>query len=427
MIPPAVVAVAAMAIVGGCGGDDTSGASAAAQKGKASFDLTIGQLVPETGPVSAAADSTHKNAELAVARMQEALKATGADVTIKLVSADSQSEPQAAASAARKVIAEGADCIVGPLTSAETIAAAQSVTVPERIPMISPSATAVTITTLDDDGYVYRTSPSDTVTAQALAAAAAKVLDGADGKTLAIGGRNDDYGNGFVSDFVDAWTKLGGTADKPVIYDPSATSFDSEAGKLVSGDPAGFVIADFLDGYTKLGPALLRTGHYDLDHAFLGDALSSVSTSAEHVPPQIFNGATGVKASSPTTSAAYHTYKQYYETHPGVKNLGGYGPQVFDTTMLCALGAIAAGSSDPKDINEHLTAVSGPGGTAYGYPDLDKAVADLQAGKDIDFDGVSGPINWDKNGDVTGGTYDVVHYSNGEPAVTSSVAVGSAK
>ena len=62
--------------------------------------------------------------------IQKALNANGWKVSIKLVSADTETSAVGAASAARKsFLAQGSDCIVGALTSSETITAAQSVVI----------------------------------------------------------------------------------------------------------------------------------------------------------------------------------------------------------------------------------------------------------------------------------------------------------
>ena len=218
-------------------------------------------------------------------------------------------------------MAQGASCIVGALTSAETITAAQSVLIPEGIPMISPSGTAAAITTLKDKKLVYRIAPSDTFASAGLARYAARALGGATGKTISIAGRNDAYGTGSLDAFAKAWTKLGGKISGPVVYDATAASFDSEAQKIVSGSPNGFAIWDFPDGYTKLAPALLRTGKFDLSKTFLGDALATIDPKTDGVPPDFLNGATGVRAVSPEAAAAYKAYTTAYAKFPGTSNV----------------------------------------------------------------------------------------------------------
>jgi branched-chain amino acid transport system substrate-binding protein len=62
---------------------------------------------------------------------------------------------------------------------------------------------------------------------------------------------------------------------------------------------------------------------------------------------------------------------------------------------------------------QQLRAVSGPPGRKYTYTQLDRAVRDLLAGKDIDYEGAWGPIDFDKNGDPGSAVYEIWRYSGG--------------
>ncbi len=64
---------------------------------------------------------------------------------------------------------DGASCIAGPWGSADTIPSGESVSIPEEVPLISPSATSDEITGLADDGFVSRTSPPDSFQGPTLA------------------------------------------------------------------------------------------------------------------------------------------------------------------------------------------------------------------------------------------------------------------
>jgi hypothetical protein len=81
---------------------------------------------------------------------------------------------------------------------------------------------------------------------------------------------------------------------------------------------------------------------------------------------------------------------------------------------LCVLGAVAAGSSEGPDIQAAITDVASAPGDQYDYTDMKGAIEALQAGEDIDFQGVSGPLDLDENGDPTQGTYDTYEYKDGK-------------
>ena len=73
--------------------------------------------------------------------------------------------------------------------------------------------------TLEDDGFVFRTAPSDILQAQALADVVERELGGAD-RTISLAARNDAYGEGFITRFKEAWEQRGGSTTGPVLYDP---------------------------------------------------------------------------------------------------------------------------------------------------------------------------------------------------------------
>ena len=77
---------------------------------------------------------------------------------------------------------------------------------------------------------------------------------------------------------------------------------------------------------------------------------------------------------------------------------------------LCVLAAVAAGSNEGPDIAEQIQAVASAPGDQYDFTQMAEAIEALQAGEDIDFQGVSRPLDLDENGDPTVGTYEVWSY-----------------
>ena len=87
--------------------------------------------------------------------------------------------------------------------------------------------------------------------------------------------------------------------------------------------------------------------------------------------------------------------------------LTGFEGASFDAVMLAFLAALDAGSSDPAEVKDSLQAVSGPPGTKYTFERLDQAIQDLLDGKDVDYEGAWGPIDFDDNGDPGSAIYEV--------------------
>ena len=158
----AVVSVVAV-LAAVAGGSTASGAS---QDG---YTLRIGVVVPFTGASAVFGPAYAKAAGLAVQQAKIALKKAGVDVTLQIEYADDGTTPEGGVNAARKLISKGADCILGALTSGSSIAIAQAATVPAQVPQIGPNNSSPALTDLKDNGYYFRTMPSDTLQAPILA------------------------------------------------------------------------------------------------------------------------------------------------------------------------------------------------------------------------------------------------------------------
>jgi ABC-type branched-subunit amino acid transport system substrate-binding protein len=406
-----------------CGDSDDDGGGGGGEAG-GKLDLTIGNLVPLTGDLSPYGAAGQKAGELALAEIDAAIKKAGAEQTVELVAEDSASDDQGGVQAARKLIADGATCISGDYPSTGTVAVARSVTVPEEVMLISPSSTADALSDLDDEGLFARTAPPDGLQGKALADRMEKELGGLQGKTINIGARNDLYGTGFADSLEAELEERGATVAEKVVYDPEQPSYNSEADTLTSGSPDNFVIIDFPETFAKLGPALARTGNWEPTKTFITDGLSDSELSSL-VGPEISEGLQGTAPGAFTgdeAGGAPEAFEKLYEGAPGPpRNL--FDANVFDNVVLCYLGAVAAGSTEGPEIAEALPGVTAPGGSKYTFEELPQAIEALEKGQDIDYEGTSGPIDWEENGDLSRYIYDISEFKGGKLTKVDTVEV----
>jgi branched-chain amino acid transport system substrate-binding protein len=416
---PITVAVAVTGLsigVAACGSSDSGGGG-----GATSLDLTIGQIVPLTGALSDFGPPGQKAGEVALDQINAAIKDSGADHVVTLKTEDEQTDPAASTSAARKLVSDGASCIAGAWASSDSIPVARSVSIREGVLQISPASTSAEITDLEDNGLMNRTPPADNLQGPALASFVEKSLGGAKGKTVAVAGRNDSYGEGLTGFFVDAWEAKGGKVTGPTLYDPTAASYDSDAQKIVSGNPDAYVIVDFPETFVKVGPALERTGTWDPSKTFITDGLAS-SSLPDDVGVSVVDGMQGTAPGTPTTGEPSKAFGKLY-TSSDPKNVGRqtFDAQNFDAVVLCYLAAVAAGSTDGQDMADALQDVTAPPGTKYTWEQLPEAVKALENGDDIDYVGASGDINLDDNGDPTVGVYDELEFKGSKLTTTGQI------
>lgn len=397
-----------------CGDDDETGGDGG------QLNLTIGNLVPLTGDLAPYGPAGEKAGELAAEQVDAAIGKAGVDQTVELVTEDGASDDQGGVQAARKLIADGATCISGDYASTATVAVARSVTVPEGVMLISPASTADALSDLDDEGLFARTAPPDGLQGQALADRMEQELGGLQGKTINIGARNDLYGTGFADSLEAELEERGATVAEKIVYDPEQPSYNSEASQLTSGNPDNFVIIDFPETFAKLGPALVRTGNWEAEKTFITDGLSSTELS-EQVGGEATDGMLGT-APGAFSGDAPDAFDRLYKQAPGpARNL--FDAPVFDNVILCYLAAVAAGSSDGDAIAESIVDVTGPGGAKYTFEQLPQAIEALEEGKDIDYEGASGPIDWDEGGDLSRYIYDISEFEGGKLVKLDTVEV----
>ena len=171
--------------------------------------------------------------------------------------------------------------------------------------------------------------------------------------------------------FTDAWEANGGTVDKNVPYNPEATSLNSEAQQIASGNPDGWMIIDYTGYWAKMGPALVRTGNWDPAKTFTGDGLRSPD-----LPGDAGAEATkGMRGTVPTSldapaGAQFDALWKAEVKQPRQT----YDAQNFDAVMILSRSRPPLRrSSDPAAIAENLQAVTGPPGDKYTFETLQEA------------------------------------------------------
>ena len=88
-----------------------------------------------------------------------------------------------------------------------------------------------------------------------------------------------------------------------------------------------------------------------------------------------------------------------------------YVAHAYDTVVILSLAALSAGSYDPSDYVSKIQEVTREGAKCYSYATCAAALIDeTSINDDIDYEGLSGPIDLDENGDITDGLYVVDTY-----------------
>ncbi|BAQ66108.1 ABC transporter substrate-binding protein [Geminocystis sp. NIES-3709] len=369
--------------------------------------LKLGALFPITGDLSSIGQNMPIAAQLAVDTINACGGVNGKPVT--LVKEDDQTDPVAGTAAITKLTeVDKVAGVVGSFASSVSTAALD-VAVRNNVMMISPGSTSPIFTDRakkgEFNGFWARTAPPDTYQAQALAALAEK-QGFKNVSTVVI---NNDYGVAFEGQFVNAFTTAGGNIlnkDKPVRYDPKATTLDSEAAAAFANQPdavAAVLYAEtgslllqaaFKQGLSKGVTVLLTDGVYSED--FTKQAGKTADGTS------ILAGALGTVPGA--DGKALEEFTTLWKEKSSGKEITAFVPHTWDATVLLMLAAEASGTNTGEGIKNKIREIASGEGTEVTDPCQGMEL--LRKGEKINYQGASGNVDIDENGDVIG-VYDV--------------------
>lgn len=401
----ATLAVACAAAVVG-----VTATAAGAAKPSCSFTLRIGDVLPFTGGLAAYGGNMDKAVQLAIKLQNAALKKDGLSKQIKVElvdSQDGQTQASAAVEGAKKEVGEHVDVIIGEMASGATIPMAQSVTIPNHVVLLSPTASAPQLVHLKGGlGWVWRLYPSDNLQGRVLAEAALQKFG--KGATINVGARNDAFGTALEQLFVSQWKKLGGKIGVKMAWNPDQPTFDTEAGKLVSGNPAGWVIIDFPQTFLKLAPALVRTGKWEASKTLMTEALKDGATLDKIGKPALGLSGTAASAAGGPAGKAFHAL--WKKQVKGAQPYTGFEGTAFDAANVAFLAALKACSAKPAKLKNNLVSISGPPGTKVTFRQLGRAIKLIRAHKKVNYEGAFSPVDFQKDGDISSAVYEIWRY-----------------
>ena len=382
-------------------------------KAPPSFELRVGNVMSFTGSLAGFGPSLDASTKIAVEEINAALRRQRLSnrMAARIVgSEDDQTQVQPAVEAATKLVqVQRANVIVGTILSASTIAVAQSVAIPNRVVQIAPPSSSPLISDLADNNLVWRVSTSDTFQSRALI----RGMSARFGRraTINVGARNDAFGVALRDLFVAAWRRNGGRIGETVTWNADAPSLDSEAQQLVRGNPDGWVLIDLATGYQRLVPALVRAGGWSAEKTFVTNSMRNADL-LKRIGERATDGLRGVSPTAPK-GRVRSGFDDMFKRRAEGKPLTGFEPTAFDAVVLSFLAAVKGRSASSAAIKGNLRAVSGPPGKRYTYLQLGAAIRDLLAGKDIDYEGVWGPIDYDAKGDPSAGFVELWSFKDG--------------
>ena len=348
-------------------------------------ELKIGSLLPTTGNLAFLGPPEIAGVDAAIKEINEAGGVLGKCVSVSHKDSGDTTTDTATQSATA-LINEGVDAIVGAASSGVSLSVIDQITGAGVVQM-SPANTAPDLSTYADNGFYFRTAPSDVLQGRVLG----NLITGDGNEKVGFLTIQDPYGTGLYENAKISVEAAGGSVVANEEFAPGTKNFSAQVDKVLAAGPDAIAVISF-DEAKSILPELVKVKGFDPSKLYLVDG--NTGNYGEAFTDFSIEGAQGT---IPGVVATDETKAKWAGVNPDLKDFA-YAAESYDAVILIALAAIAGGAADGATIKANLKAVSEGGEKVT---DFATAVQMLKDGKDIDYDGLSGPITFDDNGDPT--------------------------
>ncbi|MCK6550360.1 ABC transporter substrate-binding protein [Myxococcota bacterium] len=361
--------------------------------------VIMGSIMPTTMGWDSLGRPIEQGMELAVQEINQTGGVTGSR-QIAIVQCDDAGNATKGREVAQHLVDLGVPVIFGPAFSGIFIEVTTQVTAPAGVMTMSPSATSPLIAGIEDQGLGWRTAANDTFQAVALA----DLIRARGYRKIIALGKNDAYGNGLLNGVSNELSaELGASGLLTRNY--------PDPGQVANPDFAG-VVAGALTGMPAPEAVVLLGTTETIEIMKIFEGQISTSTTTEYLfadggrlddmiqaigeDPTLVDRVEGTEADHQSASG-YDGYKRrfasLFDADPGI-----YGVNAYDAVYLAAYGlctlpmtARATGTELAASMSKLVSGRAIPAG----FADFATARGILAAGGSIDYDGASGPLDFD--------------------------------
>ncbi len=414
---PVAALIGAAVVIAGCSSDDdaTPATTLAApttteevsapttEAGLTGEGLDLALLAPPPGLLATLFQGQVRGADFAVEDVNAGGGVLDGPLSISTSAAEPGAEPAANVTAA---VDGGAQALIGPAGSSGGIEVRDEVVALDST-ICSASATVPRLTLGQDPLALFRTAVPDDITSAYLAG---QIINRRDETApdaawkVAIVARADAYGRS-VGNTMAAVLQSAGLVPLVVDYNPRRVQFAGTAEEVAALEPDVSILVTYEEGANLLS-ALVSEG---LDpstiiglESFFAPRIADLATAGTEATAvdgfQMF-GAMGTRA----------FLERLYDADPNGQIANA--PQAYDCAVVLSLATAVLDAGDADTLAEAAIDVTGGGVPCTTYADC---LDNLAAGDDIDYDGVSGQIALDDNGDPTFARFTSARLEGGE-------------
>lgn len=320
---------------------------------------------------------------------------------VEMILRDTQVDPKVGVDAAKALVdLENVPLLLGAVSSGVSMPIITSVTAPSGVMQMSCCSSSTAFTKLAEEGKTNGLWFRTFATSSVQAAVGAKLAADQGYKKVAVFYKNDDWGQDMsrlVSTFLKA---LGVEVTATIAINDGQASYRAEVTEGIGGNPDGLYLAL----YPKEGTAVAR------EWISLGGTRKMVVANSlksdefrDNVGAKYLGELVGTDTSSPRVESA-NAFVEAYKAKFGKEPAGPGLSNNYDATMIALMAMQAAGKdATGAQIAAQVRRVTDPKGTpvtadAAGFK---KAIEVLKGGGSVMYQGATGNVQFDANGDVS--------------------------
>ncbi|WP_144182592.1 ABC transporter substrate-binding protein [Elioraea rosea] len=353
----------------------------------------VGALNPVTGVGSPYGSGMQK---MIIAAAEEINAAGGAGGRrIEVFSEDTQTSPQAAVLAAKKLIeVNNVRAIVGTWSSGVSLAVVPLTNDAGILLLNTSGAPALSVPPANAKGLSYRFQATNDRFGRAFAEIATR--EGF--KRAATMAFNNASGIGNTEGFKKAWEAKGNRVVAEVVYEPNQPSYRAELQRVLAARPDVIVTGSYLADTTIILREWFQTGETT---RWIIPGWAANPQLIQALGAEVTEGIISVDSVSNENAASFAHYDAVHRratNQPGLSNV--YAAMTWDMMICLGLAMEAAGpNADVAAINAKMREVANPPGEEVFTFAAGKAA--LAAGRKINYQGASSVLDFDQHGDVT--------------------------
>ncbi|WP_457972172.1 ABC transporter substrate-binding protein [Arthrobacter sp. D1-17] len=357
--------------------------------------LKIGSLLPTTGSLAFLGPPEIAGVNLGIKEVNAAGGVLGKPVQV--VHRDSgDTKTDIATQSTTALLGQGVSAIIGAASSGVSKTVINQIT-GAGVVQFSPANTSPDFTAWEDKNLYWRTAPSDVLQGKVLG----NYMATCGAQTLGMIVLNDAYGTGLQKNIKEAFEAAGGQIVAEELFNEGDSQFSSQVDKVIAAKPDAIALITF-DQAKSIVPLMTGKG-IKPTQLFMVDG--NTSDYSKDFKAGTLKGAQGT---IPGTFAKEDFKKKLLAIDPALKDYS-YAGESYDAVNLIALAAEAAKSTKGTEIAKQLKAVSEGGDKCNNFA---SCVTLLRNGKDIDYDGQSGPVTFSEQGDPTEAFIGIYEYQD---------------